>query len=76
MQLSGNLDDSRVSAIRSREYDIAIDLSGWTGGNFVAGFLCLVWLQSKLIIWVILHRLDCQQWIIGLVIIHYFLPMS
>ena len=39
MQLSGNMDDSRVSAIRSRDYDITIDLSGWTGGNFVAGFL-------------------------------------
>ena len=39
LQLSGKFNESRVSAIRSREYDIAIDLSGWTGGNFVAGFL-------------------------------------
>ena len=39
LQLSGKFNASRVSAIRSREYDIAIDLSGWTGGNFVAGFL-------------------------------------
>ena len=39
LQLTGNFDESRVSTVRSREYDIAIDLSGWTGGNFVAGFL-------------------------------------
>ena len=39
MQLTGDFDESRVSAIRSCEFDIVIDLSGWTGGNFVAGFL-------------------------------------
>ena len=39
LQLTGNFDSGRVSTIRSRDYDIAIDLSGWTGGNFVAGFL-------------------------------------
>ena len=39
LQLSGEFDSSRVSAIRSREYDIAVDLSGWTAGNFLAGFL-------------------------------------
>ena len=39
VQLSGDFDESRVSAIRSRDYDVTIDLSGWTGGNFVAGFL-------------------------------------
>ena len=38
-QLDGDFDESRVSFIRSLKYDIAIDLSGWTGGNFVAGFL-------------------------------------
>ena len=39
LQLTGDFDASRVSEIRSREYDLVIDLSGWTGGNFVAGFL-------------------------------------
>ena len=57
-----------MSAIRSREYDIAIDLSGWTGGNFVRILIRLA--QFKLIIWGILHLLDCQQWTIGLAIIH------
>ena len=28
----------RIQSIRDNNYDIAIDLSGWTGGNFVAGF--------------------------------------
>ena len=69
---SGNFDDSRVSAIRSREYDIAIDLSGWTGGNFVAGFLArLAPIQVNYLD--ILHPVDCLPWIIGLVIKHYFL---
>ena len=29
----------RLNNIRKQEYDVVIDLSGWTGGNFVAGFL-------------------------------------
>ena len=28
-----------VKAIKSLDFDIAIDLAGWTGGNFQAGFL-------------------------------------
>jgi protein O-GlcNAc transferase len=28
----------RLHAIRDNRYDVAIDLSGWTGGNFLAGF--------------------------------------
>ena len=27
----------RLNEIRSRSYDIIVDLSGWTGGNFIAG---------------------------------------
>ena len=38
-QLEGDFGNSRVSEVRSHQYDLAIDLSGWTGGNFVAGFL-------------------------------------
>jgi predicted O-linked N-acetylglucosamine transferase (SPINDLY family) len=33
------LDHHRVSAIRELRADIAVDLSGWTGGHFMAGFL-------------------------------------
>lgn len=29
----------RVSIIRNQDYDIAVDLSGWTGGHFFQGFL-------------------------------------
>ena len=73
MQLSGNMDDSRVSAIRSRDCDITIDLSGWTGGNFIAGFY-LSCPQSKLIIWDTLP--DCianhDYWIGD----HYLFPLN
>jgi protein O-GlcNAc transferase len=30
---------ARVSAIRSLQADVAIDLAGWTGGHFASGFL-------------------------------------
>ncbi len=32
-------DHERVAAIRELQPDLAIDLSGWTGGHFMAGFL-------------------------------------
>lgn len=32
-------DHHRVAAIRELQSDVAIDLSGWTGGHFMAGFI-------------------------------------
>ena len=26
-----------MNHIRERKYDVVVDLSGWTGGNFIAG---------------------------------------
>jgi protein O-GlcNAc transferase len=37
--VSGVRDHERVAAIRALQPDLAIDLSGWTGGHFMAGFL-------------------------------------
>ncbi len=37
--VSGIRDVKGVAAIRALQPDIAVDLSGWTGGNFMAGFL-------------------------------------
>lgn len=31
--------EDRVAAIRALQVDVAIDLSGWTGANFLAGFM-------------------------------------
>jgi len=39
IDVSGSQDHHRVAAVRALEADVAIDLSGWTGGNFLAGFL-------------------------------------
>jgi len=30
--------NDRLQAIRDRRFDVALDLSGWTGGNYLAGF--------------------------------------
>lgn len=30
--------NDRLQVIRDRHFDVAIDLSGWTGGNYLAGF--------------------------------------
>ncbi len=35
-------DHDRVAAIRALQADLAIDLSGWTGGHFMAGFMVRV----------------------------------
>ena len=32
-------DQNRVSEIRNNQFDVLIDLSGWTGGNFMSGLL-------------------------------------
>jgi len=39
IDVSGLLDASRVAAVRELQCDLAIDLSGWTGGNYIAGFM-------------------------------------
>jgi len=39
VDVSSFQDQHRVAAVRALEADVAIDLSGWTGGNFLAGFL-------------------------------------
>ena len=39
VDVSSSQDQHRVAAVRDLEADVAIDLSGWTGGNFLAGFL-------------------------------------
>jgi predicted O-linked N-acetylglucosamine transferase (SPINDLY family) len=39
VDVSREQDHHRVSAIRALQADVAIDLSGWTGGNFLAGFM-------------------------------------
>jgi len=39
VDVSSFQDQHRVEAVRALEADVAIDLSGWTGGNFLAGFL-------------------------------------
>jgi predicted O-linked N-acetylglucosamine transferase (SPINDLY family) len=39
LDVSVDQNEHRVARIREQNFDIAIDLSGWTGGNYVAGFL-------------------------------------
>ena len=39
VDVSMHRDHQRVAAIRALKADVAIDLSGWTGGNFFVGFL-------------------------------------
>ncbi|MCP9775645.1 hypothetical protein [Cyanobium sp. WAJ14-Wanaka] len=39
VDVSSVRDHERVAAIRELQADLAIDLSGWTGGNFMAGFI-------------------------------------
>jgi len=39
VDVSTDQNEHRVARIREQKFDIAIDLSGWTGGNYVAGFL-------------------------------------
>ena len=39
VDVSNDQNEHRVARIREQKFDIAIDLSGWTGGNYVAGFL-------------------------------------
>ena len=33
------INEQRIAAIRDLDCDVMVDLSGWTGGNYVAGFL-------------------------------------
>ena len=33
------INEERVAAIRDLQCDVMVDLSGWTGGNYIAGFL-------------------------------------
>ncbi len=39
VDVSSQIDHHKVAAIRSLKFDLAIDLSGWTGGNFIPGFI-------------------------------------
>ena len=39
IDLAGNNLNNKVLALRERKIDIALDLTGWTGGNFQSGFL-------------------------------------
>jgi len=39
LDVSATRDQYRVAAIRELRADLAIDLSGWTGGHFMAGFI-------------------------------------
>ena len=33
------INEERIAAIRELQCDVMVDLSGWTGGNYIAGFL-------------------------------------
>ena len=39
VDVSGHREHHKVAAIRALQPDLAIDLSGWTGGHFMAGFM-------------------------------------
>lgn len=39
VDVSKEKDHHQVAAVRALQADVAIDLSGWTGGNFLAGFM-------------------------------------
>lgn len=39
VEMSQYQSEDRVAAIRDLQADVAIDLSGWTGANFLAGFM-------------------------------------
>ena len=58
----------KVAAVRELDLDIAIDLSGWTSGHFLGGFLGQDWRLCNVVILVFLHPRGSRKLITGWVI--------